>query len=125
MAIVTFVLNGSRQTFDVDLAALPYRQHGRPGSLLDVALNVGLPLEHTCGGNCACTTCHVIVKSGAEHLSELQELEADRLDTAWEVTPGSRLACQAVVSGDVECEIPSYTRNYVEEGGGIRLGRRA
>jgi ferredoxin, 2Fe-2S len=124
MARVTFILNGERHTFDGDLAAMPYRHHGRPGSLLDVALNLGLPLEHTCGGNCACTTCHVIVRSGADHLSGLAELEADRLDTAWEVTPRSRLACQAVVTGDVECEIPSYTRNYVEEGGGIRLGRR-
>jgi 2Fe-2S ferredoxin len=125
MAKITFTVDGERHTYDVELAALPYRHHGRPGSLLDVALNVGLPLEHTCGGNCACTTCHVIVKSGAEHLSELEELEADRLDTAWDLTPQSRLACQAVVSGDVECEIPTYTRNYVEEGGGIRLGRRA
>ena len=125
MAKVTFILAGERRMFDGDLAAMPYQHHGRPGSLLDVALNLGLSLEHTCGGNCACTTCHVIVRSGAEHLSELQDLEADRLDTAWDVTPQSRLACQAVVSGDVECEIPSYTRNYVEEGGGIRLGRRA
>jgi 2Fe-2S ferredoxin len=125
MAKITFTVDGERHSYDVELAALPYRHHVRPGSLLDVALNVGLPLEHTCGGNCACTTCHVIVKSGAEHLSELEELEADRLDTAWDLTPQSRLACQAVVSGDVECEIPSYTRNYVDEGGGIRLGRRA
>lgn len=125
MARVTFVMGGERHSFDIDLSAMPYRQHGVPGSLLDVALNVGLPLEHACGGNCACTTCHVIVKSGAEHLSELKDLEADRLDTAWAVTPQSRLACQAVVRGDVECEIPAYTRNYVEEGGGIRLGRRA
>ncbi len=124
MAIVTFILNGERHTHDIDLSSLPYQHHGKPGSLLDVALNLGLPLEHTCGGNCACTTCHVVVKSGSEHLSELEELEADRLDTAWDVTPQSRLACQAVVGGDVECEIPSYTRNLVEEGGGIRLGRR-
>ena len=67
----------------------------------------------------------MIVKSGAEHLSELEDDEADRLDTAWDVTPQSRLACQAVVSGDVECEIPAYTRNYVEEGGGIRLRPKA
>lgn len=125
MANVTFTMRGERHSFDIDLAAMPYRQHGVRGSLLDVALNVGLPLEHACGGNCACTTCHVIVKSGAEHLSELEDFEADRLETAWAVTPQSRLACQAVVRGDVECEIPAYTRNYVEEGGGIRLGRRA
>jgi ferredoxin, 2Fe-2S len=125
MPIVTFILGGARHTFDVDLASMPYGHHGLPGSLLDVALNVGVPLEHVCGGNCACTTCHVIVTAGATHLSELSDDEADRLDTAWDVTPRSRLACQAVVTGDVECEIPAYTRNYVEEGGLIRLGRQA
>jgi 2Fe-2S ferredoxin len=124
MPRVTFILNGERRPFDVDLAALPYRHHGLPGSLLDVALNVGLPLEHVCGGNCACTTCHVIVIAGDGNLSPLEDAEADRLDTAWDLTPRSRLACQAVVTGDVECEIPAYTRNYVEEGGGLTLGRR-
>lgn len=125
MPRVTFIVGGRRHAFDVDLASLPYRHHGLPGSLLDIALNVDLPLEHVCGGNCACTTCHVIVRAGDEHLSPMEDDEADRLDTAWEVTPRSRLACQAVVRGDVECEIPAYTRNYVEEGGGITLGRKA
>ena len=123
MPTVAFILNGERKSFDVDLSALPYQHHGRPGSLLDVALNVGVVIEHACGGNCACTTCHVVVRAGAGNLSELEDTEADRLDTAWEVTPQSRLACQAVVRGDVECEIPVYSRNYVQEGGGIRLGK--
>jgi ferredoxin, 2Fe-2S len=123
MAKITFILSGERLTFDVDLSALPFRKHGLPGSLLDVALNVGVALEHVCGGNCACTTCHVIVTSGEGNLSPLEDVEADRLDTAWDLTPQSRLACQAVVRGDVECEIPAYTRNYVEEGGGITLGK--
>jgi len=33
------------------------------------------------------------------------------------------LGCQAVVRGDVVCEIPMYTRNYVQEGGAIQLGK--
>lgn len=106
MTRVTFVENGVPRAYDVDLAALPYKRHGRPGSLLDVALNVGFPLEHACGGNAACTTCHVIVREGMDHLTEMDDAEADRLDGAWGVTPRSRLACQAVVSGDVVCEIP-------------------
>jgi ferredoxin, 2Fe-2S len=123
MARVVFIVGGERKAFDVDLSTLPYQHHGRPGSLLDVAMNVGVAIEHVCGGHCACTTCHVIVKGGAENLSGLDDAEADRLDTAWEVTPESRLACQAVVNGDVECEIPAYSRNYVLEGGGLRLGK--
>ena len=51
----------------------------------------------------------------------MQDDEADRLDTAWGLTAQSRLGCQAVISGDVVCELPMYTRNYVQEGGGIQL----
>jgi len=120
---VTFIIGGQERVLDVDLAAMPYSGHGLPKSLLDVAKNLDVPLEHACGGNCACTTCHVIVREGAMHLSDMQDDEADRLDTAWDVTPRSRLGCQAVVRGDVVCEIPVYTRNYVQEGGGIQLGR--
>jgi Zn-dependent oligopeptidase len=49
--------------------------------------------------------------------------EADRLDTAWDLTTSSRLGCQAVITGDVVAEFPLYTRNYVQEGGAIQLGK--
>ena len=62
-------------------------------------------------------------REGAQHLSEMQDDEADRLDTAWGLTARSRLGCQAVITGDVVCELPMYTRNYVQEGGGIQLGK--
>ena len=59
------------------------------------------------------------------NLSEADEDELDRLDMAPGLTPHSRLACQAVVKGDVMVEIPSWNRNYVSEGGGIdEPGRR-
>jgi 2Fe-2S ferredoxin len=125
MPTVTFIVDGEVRVLEVDLAALPYSHHGLPGSLLDIAKNMDVPLEHACGGSCACTTCHVVVREGANHLSDMQDDEADRLDTAWDVTPQSRLGCQAVVRGDVVCEIPVYTRNYVQEGGAIQLGKRA
>lgn len=125
MAKVTFILNGEARSVEVDPSSMPYGHHGKAGSLLDIALHAGVPLEHVCGGNCACTTCHVIVRSGSDHLSAMEDDEVDRLDTAWGLTPQSRLACQAVVSGDVVCEIPVYTRNYVEEGGGLRLGTKS
>ena len=123
MPKVTFVLAGEPRTVEFDAATLEFHRHGLPGSLLDVALAFGLPLEHVCGGNCACTTCHVIVRDGMDNLSEMTDEEADRLDTAWDITPASRLACQAVVTGDVVCEVPAYTRNYVTEGGRIDLGK--
>ena len=47
----------------------PLADHGRPGSLLDIALANDIHLEHNCGGSCACTTCHVIVREGEANLS--------------------------------------------------------
>ena len=94
------------RTVEVDDAKYPLADHGKPGSLLDIALANDIHLEHNCGGSCACTTCHVIVKEGAENLSEMQEDEEDRLDTAVGLTIRSRLGCQAVVRGDVVVEVP-------------------
>lgn len=123
MPKVTFIVDGETRTVEFQPATLEYRHHGRPGSILDVALNFGVPLEHACGGNCACTTCHVIIRAGSGNLSEMDDDEADRLDTAWDLTPTSRLGCQAVVTGDVTCEVPAYTRNYVSEAGDLQLGK--
>ena len=87
MPKVTFIIDGESQTVEFEHGKLPYSHHGKPESFLDVAKNFGVPLEHACGGSCACTTCHVIIREGAQHLSEMQDDEADRLDTAWGLTP--------------------------------------
>jgi 2Fe-2S ferredoxin len=112
---VTFLPEGKTVEFDHD--KLPYKDHGKELSLLDVALNYGVRLDHACGGNCACTTCHVWVKEGAENLSEMEDDEADRLDMAADLQLNSRLGCQAVIKkpGKVVVEIPAWNRNYVSE----------
>ena len=112
------------KTVEFESGKLPYQDHGKPESILDVCLNFGIHLEHACGGNCACTTCHVIVTKGMENLSELDEdEEGDRLQMAPGLTLKSRLGCQCVVEGDVEVQIPSWNINYVSEGGGsMNLG---
>src|SRR5271169_216311 len=118
---VTFL--PENKTFEFEHGKLPYQDHGKPESILDVAMNFGLHLEHACGGNCACTTCHVVVKEGMDsHLTEASEDEMDRVDMAADLTPHSRLGCQAVVTGDVVVEIPAWNRNYISEGGGSILG---
>ena len=101
-----------RRSVDFAEAEIPYSGHGKPGSLLDVALHFDVALEHTCGGNCACTTCHVLVREGEDNLSPMEDEEADRLELAAGLTLHSRLACQAVVRGDVVIEIPDWNRNY-------------
>ena len=111
------------KTVEFEHGKLPYEKHGKPESILDVALNFGIQLEHACGGSCACTTCHVVVKSGDDNLSEPDDDELDRVEMAPGLTTHSRLGCQAVVNGDVTVEIPSWNRNYVSEGGGsMNLG---
>jgi len=104
-------------TVEVDPAALPYGEHGLPGSILDIALHHGIPIEHACGGVCACATCHVIVETGYESCNEASEAEEDRLDEAYGLTPRSRLACQCVPDGsmDVVVRIPDWNRNLVRE----------
>ncbi|HEX8623975.1 MAG TPA: 2Fe-2S iron-sulfur cluster-binding protein [Allosphingosinicella sp.] len=77
---------------------------GAPGErLLDLAQAHGQPLEGTCEGQMACSTCHVIV--AAEDFAKLpraSEEEEDLLDLAWHVTRTSRLACQIHLSEALE-----------------------
>ena len=112
---ITFLPEGKTVTFEH--GKLPYEHHGKEESLLDVALNFGIPLDHACGGNCACTTCHIWVKEGAENLSEMDDDEADRLDMAADLQLNSRLGCQAQIAkpGKVVVEIPAWNRNYISE----------
>jgi 2Fe-2S ferredoxin len=118
---VTFVNIG--KTVEFESGKLEYQEHGKPESILDVALNFGIPLEHACGGVCACTTCHVHVKSGEENLTPADDDELDRLDMAADLQLNSRLGCQAIVKGDVSVDMPAWNRNYVSEGGGsLNLG---
>lgn len=81
-------------------------------SLLDVAIAHDVPLQHACGGFCACTTCHVHVKSGIENLSASEEEEEERLDRATNITLQSRLGCQAKIHGDVTVEIQNIGHGH-------------
>lgn len=114
---VTFL--PANQSFEYEHGKLRYQEHGKPESILDVALNNKFFLDHACGGNCACTTCHVIIHKGKELLSEMDDDEADRLDMAAGLTLNSRLGCQVVIEkpGEVVVEVPAWNRNYVSEGG--------
>jgi ferredoxin, 2Fe-2S len=116
MPKVTFIKDGKETTVEFEHGKLEYSHHGLPESFLDVAMNHGIPLEHACGGSCACTTCHVIVKRGSDRLSEAEENEEDLLDKAPGLTPTSRLGCQAVLEDDdavIEVVIPRYTINQI------------
>lgn len=82
-------------------------------SVLEAAQKIDAPEGFACGGVCACSTCHVYVKRGAELLSEMEDEENDILDKAFDVRATSRLGCQSkfLRDGEVEVEI---TRESLE-----------
>ena len=88
-----------------------------PGtSICDALLDNHIEIEHACEKSCACTTCHVIVRAGAEALDPATEKEDDLLDKAWGLELTSRLSCQArMKEADVTIEIPKYTLNQVSD----------
>ena len=90
---------------------------GLPGSILNAALDAGIDMDHSCGGVCACSTCHIIVRQGLESCNEATDDEEDMLDLAPGLEPQSRLACQCVPNGTqaVIVEIPEWNRNLVSE----------
>jgi len=102
MPTITFHFEGKAQVISANAGQ----------SVLDVALDHDIPLPHNCGGSCACTTCHVVVRSGMAALSEMEEDEADRLDTAEGLTITSRLGCQAKILDNVVVEIPAQTQPF-------------
>ena len=111
---ITFLPEG--KVVEVDPAELPYTRDGFPGSILEIALGHDIDIDHACGGVCACSTCHVIVREGYDSMEEPDELEDDYLDKAWGLEPDSRLSCQAIVADeDLVVEIPKYTINMVSE----------
>jgi 2Fe-2S ferredoxin len=109
--------DGREHILEVHPANLPRHHVGQPGSILDLALANGIELDHACGGVCACSTCHVIVRQGLDTCNEPSDEEEDQLDEAYGVTPLSRLACQCVPTGtrDVVVEIPAWNRNLARE----------
>lgn len=71
--------------------------------LLEVGQNIGMPLEGTCEGQMACSTCHVVV--AAEWFAKLPaaaEDEEDMLDLAAGVTRTSRLSCQIELTDELD-----------------------
>jgi len=98
-------------TLDKEVEAEPGQR------LLDVAWAARQPLEGACEGVMACSTCHVIVD--AEDFSKLppaSEEEEDLLDLASHATRTSRLACQIILTTDLDTldvRIPAGATNWM------------
>ena len=91
---------------------------GAPGqNLLEVALSHHINIEHSCGGVCACSTCHIYLEQGTDHVSQPSEAEEDRVEEAPGLQRNSRLSCQCTINGagPISVRVPSWNRNAVKE----------
>lgn len=70
-------------------------------SLLKIALDNGIPMEHACGGNGFCTTCMCKVQRGMEQLSARN----DREENMGVTSDPYRLSCQTRVHKDADVDI--------------------
>ena len=82
-------------------------------SLLEIAEDNGVHLNHNCGGVCACSTCHIYIEKGEDTLEEISDKEEDFIDRAINPKLESRLGCQCVIldeNADIEVQIPDQSR---------------
>ena len=98
-------------TLDQEVEAEPGQR------LLDVAWAAREPLEGACEGVMACSTCHVIVdREDCDKLPPASEEEEDLLDLAAHAARTSRLACQIILTEDLQSlsvRIPSAATNWM------------
>jgi ferredoxin len=98
-------------TLDKEVEAEPGQR------LLDVAWAAREPLEGACEGVMACSTCHVIVDAeDFDKLPPATEEEEDLLDLAAHAARTSRLACQIILTEDLESldvRIPASSTNWL------------
>ena len=88
----------------------------KPGQrLLEVGQGAGMPLEGTCEGQMACSTCHVVIAAEwFDKLAPASDEEEDMLDLAAGITRTSRLSCQIVLAEEldgIEVHIPGEARD--------------
>ncbi|MEY4925822.1 MAG: hypothetical protein RI894_258 [Bacteroidota bacterium] len=106
------------------MATIHFKLHDREGitqktviaesgySILEVAILNNIHLSHNCGGVCACSTCHIYINSGEEHLEEISDKEEDFIDRATNPRLESRLSCQCVILDEdavIAVEIPDQS----------------
>jgi ferredoxin len=109
MTRIRFIAADGKSVSEVDAPA--------GARLLDVAQADGQPLEGTCEGQMACSTCHVVI--AAEDFAKLRaasDMEEDLLDLAAGVTRYSRLACQIWLDDGIDSltvRMPGQSHNML------------
>jgi 2Fe-2S ferredoxin len=91
MPNVTFLIKDQKKTVTAESGK----------TILQIALDNGVAMEHACGGNGFCNTCLCKVKDGGANVSPLNDREQSMGLSEGE----DRLGCQATVQGDVTVEV--------------------
>ncbi|MCB1507750.1 MAG: 2Fe-2S iron-sulfur cluster binding domain-containing protein [Hyphomicrobiaceae bacterium] len=91
MVKITFIeFDGATQTVEAKIGQ----------TVMEAAIHNGVQgIEASCGGACACATCHVYVDPAwRDKTGEPSAMEEDMLDHAYDVRDESRLSCQIRVT---------------------------
>lgn len=78
-------------------------------TILKAVQEAGIDWMHACGGKGRCTTCKAIILEGEEKLEPLTAAEV-RYQRQGLLRSGQRLACQAIVTGDVTIQVPEESK---------------
>lgn len=71
--------------------------------VMEIIRDAGLPIEASCGGCCACATCHCYVdEEWMPALNAPDDEEADMLEMAFDINERSRLTCQIPFTTDLD-----------------------
>jgi 2Fe-2S ferredoxin len=62
-------------------------------SILDIAIDNDIIIEHICGGICSCTSCLILIKKGYKYFNAISEQELYQLKKSEYYSPKARLAC--------------------------------
>ena len=72
-------------------------------TLMENLRDKGFDIEASCGGCCACATCHVYIdEKWKTKVTKLNDDEESMLDLAFDVRHNSRLSCQIDISDELD-----------------------
>tara|TARA_B100000989_G_scaffold248608_1_gene196101 strand:+ start:69 stop:380 length:312 start_codon:yes stop_codon:yes gene_type:complete len=72
-------------------------------TLMEAIRDKGFDIEASCGGCCACATCHVYIdEKWRTKVTKLNDDEVSMLDLAFDVRDNSRLSCQIELSDELD-----------------------
>ena len=72
-------------------------------TLMEILRDNGFDIEASCGGCCACATCHVYIdEKWKTRITKLSDDEESMLDLAFDLRDNSRLSCQIELSDELD-----------------------